>query len=60
MATPMVSGTVALIKSAHPTWTADQVENALRKSAVDLGTAGFDSNYGWGRINAQAAVSYAQ
>ena len=56
MATPMVSGTVALIKSAHPTWTADQVESALRSTAVDLGTTGFDLNYGWGRINAQAAA----
>ena len=56
MATPMVSGTVALIKSAHPTWTANQVESALRGTATDLGAAGFDSNYGWGRINAQAAA----
>ena len=56
MATPMVSGTVALIKSAHPTWTADQVESALRSTATDLGASGFDSNYGWGRINAQAAA----
>ncbi len=59
MATPMVSGTIALIKSAHPGYTVSQVQNALFKTAKDLGTTGFDTSYGWGRVDAFAAVSYS-
>ena len=58
MATPMVSGTVALIKSAHPEYTALQVQDALLKTAKDLGKAGFDSSYGWGRVDAYLAVMW--
>lgn len=57
MATPVVSGTVALIKSAHPTYTPDQVYQAL-KTAKDLGKSGYDTSYGWGRIDAAKAVAY--
>ena len=60
MATPMVSGTVALVKNAHPDWTPAQVENALTKTAKDLGKKGKDTSFGWGRIDANAAVNYAQ
>ncbi|HXV46597.1 MAG TPA: S8 family serine peptidase [Nitrososphaera sp.] len=56
MATPVVSGTVALIKVAHPTYTPSQVESALFNTAKDLGKLGKDNNYGYGRINASAAV----
>ncbi len=58
MATPMVSGTVALIKSAHPTYTVAQTQNALFKTAKDLGKKGKDSSYGWGRVDAFGAVNY--
>ncbi|TBR07945.1 MAG: hypothetical protein EPO62_07475 [Candidatus Nitrosotenuis sp.] len=60
MATPVTSGTVALIKSAHPTYTPDQVQNALIKTAKDLGKRGFDTSYGWGRVSASDAVNYIQ
>ena len=56
MATPMISGTIALVKYAHPTYTVTQTENAILKTAKDLGKAGFDSSYGWGRVDAYAAV----
>jgi len=56
MATPMVSGVVALIKYAHPEYTVSQVQNALFKTVKDLGTIGFDTSYGWGRVDALAAV----
>ncbi len=58
MATPVVSGVVALIKVAHPTYSASQVETSLTKTAKDLGKAGKDTTYGWGRVDAQAAVAY--
>lgn len=59
MATPMVSGTAALIKLAHPAYSVDQVEIALFKTAKDLGKAGKDTSYGWGREDAYGAVNYA-
>ncbi len=58
MATPMISGTVALIKFAHPEYTVAQIEMALFKTAKDLGKAGKDTNYGWGRVNAHGSVNY--
>jgi len=58
MATPVVSGTVALIKAAHPSYTVAQVQNALFKTAKDLGARGQDSSYGWGRLDAAKAVNY--
>lgn len=58
MATPVVSGVVALIKSAHANYTASQVEASLTKTAKDLGKAGKDNDYGYGRVDAQAAVAY--
>ncbi|MBI3037353.1 S8 family serine peptidase [Candidatus Woesearchaeota archaeon] len=59
MATPMVSGTVALVKSAHPEYTAAQIESALLNTAKDLGKSGKDTSYGWGRIDAYGAANYA-
>jgi len=58
MATPMISGAVALIKSAHSGYTVSQIENALFKTAKDLGKAGKDTSYGWGRVDAYKAVNY--
>ncbi len=57
MATPMVSGVVALIKYAHPEYTVAQTQNALFSTAKDLGSIGKDSTYGWGRVDAYASVA---
>ncbi len=59
MATPVVSGAVALIKFAHPEYTVAQIQNALFKTAKDLGKLGKDTSYGWGRADAYGAVNYA-
>lgn len=56
MATPMVSGVVALIKSAHPTYNQSTVESKLFTTVKDLGKFGFDKDYGWGRVRANLAV----
>ncbi|MBX4200741.1 S8 family serine peptidase [Candidatus Parcubacteria bacterium] len=56
MATPMITGVVALIKSAHPSYTQSQVENKLFGTVKDLGKKGKDSDYGWGRVQANLAV----
>jgi subtilisin len=59
MATPAVSAVVALVKAAHPTFSAKQAEDALTKTAKDLGKRGKDTSFGWGRIDAQNAANYA-
>ena len=56
MAAPHVSGVAMLIKSANPSMTASQITARLTSTAVDLGPAGHDSTFGWGRLNAAAAV----
>jgi type VII secretion-associated serine protease mycosin len=57
MASPHVAAVAALLKAYQPAITPDQVEQALESSAVDLGTKGFDKNYGNGRIDAAAALA---
>ncbi len=55
-AAPFVSGLVALMLSVDPALTPDQVEDIIKVTAVDKGTPGRDDYYGWGRIDAYAAV----
>lgn len=58
MAAPHVSGCVALLKQIDPNLTIGQIENLLESTAVDLGTAGKDNDYGSGRIDCyEAALS---
>ncbi len=56
MATPFVSGVAALILSNMPSRTNQQVKTILLNSADDLGSAGKDIYYGYGRLNALRAV----
>ena len=56
---PVVAGVAGLVLSANPSLTASQVQDILKQSADDLGTAGWDPSYGWGRVNAARAVSLA-
>ncbi len=56
MATPHVAGLAAMVKSKFPEMNADQIRKQIEATADDLGTAGFDKNFGAGRINALAAV----
>ncbi len=56
MAAPHVSGLVALMYSRNPNLTGAEVRQLLRNNADDLGTPGFDINYGYGRINAARTV----
>ncbi len=56
-ATPHVAGLAALIWSRHPEYSAAQVEYVITSTAIDLGSAGRDNDYGWGRIDVQAALT---
>ncbi|HEX7356422.1 MAG TPA: S8 family serine peptidase, partial [Ignavibacteriaceae bacterium] len=55
MAAPHVAGAVALLKQFAPNLTGKQILEALYNTAVDLGAAGEDNNYGNGLINVYAA-----
>ena len=57
MATPHVSGLAALILSQHPEYINEDVRQAVRASASDLGDAGFDQTFGYGRIDAAGALA---
>ncbi len=49
-AAPHVAGAAALILQANPTYTLSDVWNALISSAKDMGPAGQDIAYGYGRL----------
>ena len=57
--TPIVAGTVALMMAANPRLSSTEIEALLYKTATDLGVAGRDPHFGYGRVNASAAVSAA-
>jgi subtilisin family serine protease len=59
MASPHVNGVVALMMEACPYLTVDEVKQILYDTAVDLGDPGEDNDYGWGMIDALAAVNMA-
>ena len=56
-ASPMAAGAVALLLSRAPLLTADEMQEILEDSAADLGPASWDPDFGWGLVNAAAAVS---
>ncbi len=56
MATPHVAGLAALVWGMDPTMTAAQVRQIIESTADDLGSAGWDIYFGYGRINAFAAL----
>jgi len=60
MATPHISATIALLKQVNSALADNQIKDALYKTAKDLGTAGWDKYYGWGRVDALAAVNYVK
>lgn len=63
MACPLAAGVGALIMGTNPALTAQQVETILYTTCVDLigpnGAPGNDDYWGWGRVNADAAIAAA-
>lgn len=60
-AAPHVAGVISLLLARNPSLTISQIENILRQSAEDQvgdaeDTPGWDQYYGYGRINAYAAL----
>lgn len=56
-ASPVTAGVVALMMSANPALPNTQIESLLFSTALDLGVAGRDSYFGYGRVQAAAAVN---
>ena len=52
MATPFVTGTLALYKQQFPTLQSSRIRSLLQTNAIDLGAPGKDPVYGYGLVQA--------
>ncbi|MCK9224680.1 MAG: S8 family serine peptidase [Candidatus Muirbacterium halophilum] len=59
MASPHTTGVVALVLSANPKLTVEDVREILKQSSDDAGDIGYDYSYGHGNLDAYKAVSLA-
>ncbi len=57
MAAPHVSGLAAMLRSARPYLSPQELRQTIRVTADDLGPAGRDDQHGFGRIDAPATVN---
>lgn len=57
--TPITAGLAGLILSANPALTNQQVKDILVQNTDDLGAAGYDIYFGFGRINAAKSLAAA-
>ncbi|MGD8979095.1 MAG: S8 family serine peptidase [candidate division WOR-3 bacterium] len=57
MATPHTAGVVALMLEKNPDLTLLEIDSILETTAIDLGVAGKDNDFGAGRIDALFAVN---
>lgn len=58
-ASPYAAGVAALVISVNPTLTVAKIERIMAETATDYGDTGWDEFYGWGQVNAHAAVEAA-
>lgn len=56
---PLTAGVGALMMAANPALTPNQVQSMLYSTAKDIGDGGRDIYYGYGRVDAAAAVAAA-
>lgn len=56
MSCAIVSGVAALLLSEKPDLTPAEASRILKQSATDAGSDGYDTVYGWGVVNAEAAL----
>jgi subtilisin family serine protease len=60
MASPHVAGAAGLIRSIQPSMTPGEIRRILISTAQDLGSPGWDPEFGWGRLHAGRALRLAQ
>ncbi|MBI3033563.1 S8 family serine peptidase [Candidatus Woesearchaeota archaeon] len=60
MATPHVSGAVALILSRNMSLNQGDIKSILEKTSLDLGTPGKDTSYGFGLIDLDKALYFSE
>jgi thermitase len=58
-ASPITAGVVALMMAANSALTPTQIDQLLKANTDDRGTAGWDPEFGFGRVNAYRAVAAA-
>lgn len=59
MASPIVAAVAAMVLSANPSLTVEQVKDIIFSSCTDLGEEGYDIYFGYGRVNAYEAIQKA-
>lgn len=57
LATPFVSGVAALLLSLNPALTNVELWNVLNRTAVPQGGTGYNTQYGWGVVNAWNGIN---
>lgn len=60
MASPHVAGLAGLLLSTNASYSPDELRRIIVNTADDLGTQGWDSQYGYGRINVYSALTYGE
>ena len=56
-ATPHVSGVAGLVKDANPSATNEEIRLHLQQTSEDLGSDGYDIQFGFGLVRADSALS---
>ena len=59
MASPHITGSVAILRQVNPNLDVDTIKDILLQSCIDLGPTGEDNTYGHGVIDLYAAVQMA-
>jgi len=57
MASPHVAAAAAMLYAENPNITPEEVRTTLTATALDLGTAGYDSDYGYGLLQVADALA---
>ncbi len=57
---PIATGVASLALAVNPSLTAPALVSLLEQNTDDLGTPGFDTSFGWGRVNAYKVLTAVQ
>ena len=57
---PIVAGAAALFKQKYPNANQDDFEEAIKNTCDDIGEAGQDYYFGWGRLNVERLLNFGE